>query len=391
MEEVKAILSLRGNAPRLNRNTLIFLAADRTRIDDLKQATRLFMAWESIDNEHEILNLDAFQRKQAKARRDDAEQRIFALIPETYSMILYPDQPNPRKPDEIKDRRLPAQNGLNNQAIRISKWLRDEELLITQFSGVRLRQELDRIPLWRGDHVSVKELTEVFARYIYLPRLKSTDVLIDAIRQGVQSPAWQQDTFAYASAWDAEKQRYVGLQAGSAVNVIVDSQAVLVKSDIAYAQLVRDEEERRAAQQARASRSATPGEFPGLPNTGAGGGRHINGGHDDHPDTSSGKSYGSYEPAARIVHQPPTEYAPNEQKLRRFVGSVQINERLMGTEAGRIMDEVVRHLTALSGSKVTVTIDISAEIPDGVPEQTVRIVKENGNTLRFDHCDFYDQ
>jgi hypothetical protein len=109
----------------------------------------------------------------------------------------------------------------------------------------------------------------------------------------------------------------VGLQAGNAVNVIVDSQAVLVKSDVASAQIVRDKEERRAAQQARASRSANPGELPGVSDTGAGGGCNINGGHDDHPDTSSGKSYEGYGPAARSVHQPSTEYAPGETRIAR--------------------------------------------------------------------------
>ena len=38
-----------------------------------------------------------------------------------------------------------------------------------------LRMELDRIPLWRGDHVAVKQLVEDFARYLYLPRLEGSD------------------------------------------------------------------------------------------------------------------------------------------------------------------------------------------------------------------------
>ncbi len=47
IEEAGKLLSLRGNAPRTNRNTLIFLAADRTRAEELKQVTRLFKAWNS--------------------------------------------------------------------------------------------------------------------------------------------------------------------------------------------------------------------------------------------------------------------------------------------------------------------------------------------------------
>ena len=45
--------------------------------------------------------------------------------------------------------------------------------------------ELDRIPLWRSDHVAVKQLAEDFARYVYLPRLKDSNVLVGAVRDGV--------------------------------------------------------------------------------------------------------------------------------------------------------------------------------------------------------------
>ena len=44
----KAILESRGNTPRLYRNTLVFLAADKTRLQDLDEAARKYLAWESI-------------------------------------------------------------------------------------------------------------------------------------------------------------------------------------------------------------------------------------------------------------------------------------------------------------------------------------------------------
>ena len=54
--------------------------------------------------------------------------------------------------------------------------MRNDELLVTTFAGTRLRMELDRIPLWRGEHVSVRQLVDDFARYTYLPRLKGPSV-----------------------------------------------------------------------------------------------------------------------------------------------------------------------------------------------------------------------
>ena len=69
--------------------------------------------------------------------------------------------------------------------MRASKKLRSDELLITGFAATRLRMELDRVPLWRGDHVAIKQLVEDFARYLYLPRLKNPEVLLDAVMDGL--------------------------------------------------------------------------------------------------------------------------------------------------------------------------------------------------------------
>ena len=44
--------------------------------------------------------------------------------------------------------------------------------------GSTLRLELDRIPLWRGNHVGLKQLAEDMAKYLYLPRLRDDDVLL---------------------------------------------------------------------------------------------------------------------------------------------------------------------------------------------------------------------
>jgi hypothetical protein len=44
---------------------------------------------------------------------------------------------------------------------------------------------------------------------------------------------------------------------------------------------------------------------------------------------------------------------------------------------------VISHLVGLVGSSVTVTIDVQANVPAGVPDNVVRTVSENGRTLKF--------
>jgi hypothetical protein len=50
-------LESRGNTPRLYRNTLVFLAADKTRLQDLDEAARKYLAWVSTLTEQKDLNL----------------------------------------------------------------------------------------------------------------------------------------------------------------------------------------------------------------------------------------------------------------------------------------------------------------------------------------------
>ena len=70
-------------------------------------------------------------------------------------------------------------------------------------------------------------------------------------------------------------------------------------------------------------------------------------------------------------------------KPRRFHGTVLLDATRVGRDAGKIAEEVIAHLAGLVGAKVTVTIEVSAEIPDGAPEQVVRTVTENSKTLKF--------
>ena len=99
-------------------------------------------------------------------------------------------------------------------AERASKKLKSDELLIVNFAASRLRMEMDRVPLWRGNHVTVRQLIEDFGRYLYLPRLQSATVLVDAIRSGLALLTWEKDAFAYAESYDESVPRYRGLRSG---------------------------------------------------------------------------------------------------------------------------------------------------------------------------------
>ena len=75
-EAAKAILESRGNAPRVYRNTLVFLAPDQSRLQDLDEAIRRRIAWESIVAEQEMLNLSRHQVQQADTQQNAARDAV---------------------------------------------------------------------------------------------------------------------------------------------------------------------------------------------------------------------------------------------------------------------------------------------------------------------------
>lgn len=347
----KAILESRGNTPRLYRNTLVFLAADKTRLQDLDEAVRKYLAWESIlADKVTPLNLDPQQVKQAEAQMAAADSAVTARVPETYQWLLVPGQATPQASSvEWQAIRVSGQDAL---AVRASKKLKSDELLITAFAATRLRMELDRV-LWRGgDHVAVKQIVEDFARYLYLPRLKDSSVLLGAIREGVALLTWEQDAFAFADSFDESAGRYRGLRGGQLVS-LTDGQAqgLLVKSGVARLQMGAESAQPPVGVATAGSTSGPPsGPLPG--------------------GEAGGKT------GARPTGTP--ALGP-----KRFHGTVTLDPSRVGRDASRIADEVIAHLVGLVGSNVTVTLEIEAEVPTGAPDNVVRTVTENSRTLKF--------
>ena len=205
------------------------------------------------------------------------------------------------------------------------------------------------MPLWRGDHVDIKQLVEDFARYLYLPRLKDSSVLLGAIRDGIALLTWEHDAFAFADSFDDGAGRYRGLRAGQLVSLTDDdAPGVLVKPEVARKQLDAESVTSGVVETTPAGEGTVPGADP----TGT-------------PDET------------------PESVAP-----KRFHGTVSLDPTRVGRDASRIADEVIGHLSGLVGAEVKVTLDVEAEIPSGAPDHVVRTVTENSRTLKFTNHGF---
>ncbi len=357
----------RGSAGRNCGNMLVFLAADKSRFTDLDKAVRYYLAWKSIESEKVSLDLTPFQANQVDQKKTSSDQAVKGRIPETYVWLLVPGQKRPESGQafpnvEWQDIRLQGQEAL---AERASKKLKNEELLITSMAGTRLHLEITQIPLWRspGSHVGVKQLVDDFAKYLYLPRVKNAQVILDAIQDGVARLTWKQDTFAYADSYDAAAGRYRGLEAGCRPNVQLNSESIVVKPEVAAEQM-----EKEAAAEASISTGmggVSTATADGLAGSGIG--------------VTGSPASGAGVPQTASVKPP---------GLKRFHGSATLNATRMSRDVDAIATSVVQHLAGLLDAKVKITLEIEAELPSGAPEHVVRTVTENCRTLKFDSQGF---
>ena len=354
LQFAQEILENRGNAPRLYRNMLVFIAPDKENANALEQALREYLAWRSIQDEQIQLNLDPQQQKQVKSSVERTEGTVIGRLRECYNWLIVPSQSEATGPIQWQAHRL---TGSDHDTFydRAMRKLRQSELLVTEWSPVLLNMELEAY-LWSGEpHLGVKKLWEYLARYCYLSRLYDQDVLVDAIQQGVQRA---DAPFAYADSVSGEG--YHGLRLGTTTTIYFNDESVIVRPDVAKQQMATDE----AATAEAAAASATSGTTyqPGTQN-----------GHTmkEHDDTSS-------MPAAE----------PVAVAMRRYYGAVSIDPQRVNKEVGIIVEEIIERLTSLTDSKVEITLEIKASRPDGFDEGTVRTVMENSRTLKFNGFGF---
>ncbi len=341
LKSAAEVLEKRGNSPRQFRNMLVFVAAEEEYVTSLEQETRRYLAWKSVHDESDALNLDGHQRTLSRESCDRSNDTVNLRLNEAYCWLLVPTQEGtaPLAWEATK-----ISGGTENHVVKASKKLRSSEQLITRWSPALLKMELDRW-LWKdSDHVSLKKLWDHLSSYCYLPRLQDVDVLLETIREGLRS----REYFAYSNGVMTADGRYQGLQWGSAgIVVYLDSVSLLIKPDIAQKQTTADAVAKPSLSQ--------------LTNS-----------------IQQGSPLLAEIETAGTATLKVSQIAPT-----RFHATVQLDASRIGRDAGRIAEEVIQHLTAILGSHVEVTFEIEAQIPDGVPTDIVRTITENCRTLKF--------
>ncbi len=359
----------RGNAQRMNRNMIVFLAADEKRYEELDDAVRKYLAWKDIagSNERiEELGLPPQQAAQARKRLKDADETVDLRISGAYHWLLVPVQPNAQQPVSLD--KMKTDTAKDRLAERASEKLKNADMLRVVHGPQNIRLDLDRFlsSVWSSGHIAVGKLWEYYCQYVYMPRLAERSVLDRGILGVFSQMLWDHDGFAVAAGYDEATGTYLGLAIPQEnVPLQITDLTVLVQPDRALAQ----------REQERADREKARGD------------------HDSsHPDGDQFESGGENRTGKGSAPPPPPPPPPPPgPKNTRFYGTVRLDPERFGRDINRLYQEVIQHLAAPEGVDLEITIEISAGKKDGYPDDKTRIVNENARTLKFDTFGFEDR
>jgi len=343
-------LNSRGDQPRMKRNRLLFLAADAestARLDDLVCS---FKAWDSIVKDIDLgnLNLDQLQSRQAHKNRESAAEAVNRTIRETYRWLLAPTEEVEAKGiSPMRWESFALNTGSDSFTKEIERVLREHELVIETWAPVHL-DTLLRAWFWREGvkDIEAKEVWQKSCQYLYMPRLKDSNVFQATLGEGAES----RDYFGLALG--KRDGKYLSFSFGKRPLIHLEETWIIEPSAAADydAELRRAEEEARPKPQPVANPTAA---VAGAPTS-------------TQPNTS----------------------IPSRTANRRFYGTVGLDPLLAKKQFADIVDEIVQQFTTRVGDDVQITVELHAQTKKGFDPGLERTVRENCRTLRFKSFDF---
>ena len=181
--------SSEGNI-RLNRNNLVFVVADESKVEDMKALMRRRLALEDMRNPALQQDLAAHQKDQLQERYRKSEQELALSIQQAYRHVFYPSKNKLEdSPVDLAHTTIEVQNASANPGA-------GQNQIIRVLQGVnKLRLEGDnpdaplyvikRTPLRKGQ-IPTAALREEYRRDPALAILASDSILIKGIRTGIE-------------------------------------------------------------------------------------------------------------------------------------------------------------------------------------------------------------
>jgi hypothetical protein len=295
------------------------------------------------------LVLDNLQTQQAKKELQAAEDVLPRVARECYKWLLCPAQNDPTAAKPTVEV-FPLNTGGVALASEIERVCIDNVLVITTWSPIHLRNDLKKL-YWKAEKpaCSAMGFWDDTTRYLYLSRLKTRNVLEQAIVKGAGSRDF------FGTAYGQHEGKFDGFKFGDA-NVQLDDTLLLIEPGAAN------------AYEAAIPPVVPPGSTPPGP-------RPL-------PPVSGLTPAEPVPPGSTPAVPAPTT------KPRAFHGNVAINAATAKMRLVQVAEEIIAVLAADPNADVKVTLEIQAAFPSGASDQTKRAVTENAKTLGFKNTDW---
>ena len=276
-----------------------------------------------------------------RATNSRTTAKVLRAVRAAWSHVLFPvESAEPGKPFDLDHLAVTARERSSVPAAVYDKASAKGDGIIKEELGCEtLATRLTE--LWPADrpHLSIAEVLDWFATYVYLPKLRDRVVLETAIRDAL---AKLDPKFAYADGVDEAAGKYTGLLWQKAPTGPIPPTALLVRPEVAIGQL----------------RVVASTLLPSVPGP---------------TSLKEGTA-----PVPPITPGP----VPSKQP-RRFYGSVEIDMVRPVRAFDAILNAVVMELQRTKGAKVTLTLEIEVNAEDGFSESDIGVVRDNARQLRF--------
>jgi hypothetical protein len=195
----------------------------------------------------------------------------------------------------------------------------------------------DLAKVWQPSepHVAVRQLRDWFAQFPYLSKLRDPLVLAKAISEAL---ARADAKYAIADRFDEAKREYVGLKVGRLVEMDLNSDMLLVRREVADAQLPKQDPPKIDVKRGDAGQQSD------------------------------------------IVH--------DRLRPRRFFAKITLDPNRPTPQVSNIAQSILSELDRARGATITLTLDIGADAPDGFPEDVESVVRDNAASLRITDFSF---
>lgn len=335
-----ALMRCRASQRRL-RNTLVFVAPDEANLATAREVMRKAMAWASIDKDGRLQQqMTQAQAADAKDKAKTNRESALKAIRTAWSHILYPVKSETAgKPFDLEHSLISSRDRAAIPVVVYDK-AKADGIALEKLGTERLWHALK--PIWPDDrpHLTITEIADWFAAYVYLPKVRDKVVLEGSIRDAVAKLAPQ---FGYADGFDGATGKYHRLIWAKNPPEFATPTAMIVREAEAQKQLKEDG-------------VPLPRPEPGSP------------------------------PGPAPTPGDPTPVVPGPAapgKPRRFYGSVELDMVRPVKSFDAILNAVVMELQRTHGAKVKLTLEIEAEANDGFAEGEVSVVRDNARQLKF--------